>query len=63
MSCLSATGWFAAYMPECEVAMGGRWLLVSQSVACFQLEQAVLTVSCHSQGVWDRATVTEAQEV
>lgn len=43
--------------------MGGRWLLVSQSVACFQLEQAVLTVSCHSQGVWDRATVTEAQEV
>lgn len=36
---------------------------VSQSVACIWLEQAVLTVSCHSQGVWGRATVTEALEV
>lgn len=36
---------------------------MSQSVACIWLEQAVLTVSFHSQGVWGRATVTDAQEV
>lgn len=63
MSRLSATGWLAAHMPECGVAMGWRWPLVSRSVACIWLEQAVLTVNCHSQGVWGRAAVTVAQEV
>lgn len=34
------------------------------TTCCMQLvEQAVLTVICHSRGAWGKAGVTEAQEV
>lgn len=57
MSLFSTTGWLAAYVPECGAITGWRWPLVSQPAACSWLEQAVLTMICHSRGAWGRAAV------